>query len=56
MLLTLVKIGVFSYSGLSKMRRYMIVINLVLGALLTTPPPAPACATKVACQSTTMSV
>lgn len=36
-LLTLVKIGVLSYTVLSKMRRYMIVINLVLGALLTTP-------------------
>jgi len=36
-LLTLVKIGVLSYSSLSKMRRYMIVINLVLGAVLTTP-------------------
>jgi sec-independent protein translocase protein TatC len=36
-LLTLVKIGILSYSSLSKMRRYMIVINLVLGALLTTP-------------------
>jgi len=36
-LLTLVKIGVLSYSALSKMRRYMIVINLILGALLTTP-------------------
>ncbi len=36
-LLTLVKIGVLSYASLSKMRRYMIVINLVLGALLTTP-------------------
>src|SRR5688572_8289116 len=36
-LLTLVKIGVLSYTALSKMRRYMIVINLVLGALLTTP-------------------
>ena len=36
-LLTLVKIGVLSYSSLSKMRKYMIVINLVLGALLTTP-------------------
>jgi sec-independent protein translocase protein TatC len=36
-LLTLVKIGVLSYAVLSKMRRYMIVINLVLGALLTTP-------------------
>ena len=36
-LLTLVKIGVLSYSLLSKMRRYMIVVNLVLGAFLTTP-------------------
>lgn len=36
-LLTLVKIGVLNYTILSKMRRYMIVINLVLGALLTTP-------------------
>jgi sec-independent protein translocase protein TatC len=36
-LLTLVKIGVLNYSILSKMRRYMIVVNLILGALLTTP-------------------
>ena len=36
-LLTLVKIGVLNYTTLAKMRRYMIVINLVLGALLTTP-------------------
>ena len=36
-LLTLVKIGILSYAMLSKMRRYMIVINLVLGAVLTTP-------------------
>ena len=36
-ILTLVKIGVLNYTLLSKMRRYMIVINLVLGALLTTP-------------------
>ncbi len=36
-LLTLVKIGVLNYTVLAKMRRYMIVINLVLGALLTTP-------------------
>jgi sec-independent protein translocase protein TatC len=36
-LLTLVKIGVLNYRILSKMRRYMIVINLVLGAVLTTP-------------------
>lgn len=36
-LLTLVKIGVLSYSTLAKARRYMIVINLILGAVLTTP-------------------
>lgn len=36
-ILTLVKIGVLNYSILSKGRRYMIVINLVLGAVLTTP-------------------
>jgi sec-independent protein translocase protein TatC len=36
-LLTLVKIGVLSYSTLRSMWRYMIVIVLVLGALLTTP-------------------
>jgi sec-independent protein translocase protein TatC len=36
-ILTLVKIGVLNYRILSKGRRYMIVINLVLGALLTTP-------------------
>ncbi len=36
-ILTLVKIGILNYSLLSKGRRYMIVINLVLGALLTTP-------------------
>src|SRR3984957_14111174 len=36
-LLTLVKIGVLSYSTLRGMWRYMIVINLVLGAVLTTP-------------------
>jgi sec-independent protein translocase protein TatC len=35
--LTLVKIGVLNYSMLSKARRYMIVINLILGAVLTTP-------------------
>ena len=35
--LTLVKIGVLNYSMLAKARRYMIVINLVLGAVLTTP-------------------
>ncbi len=36
-LLALVKIGVLDYAKLSKMRRYMIVGNLILGALLTTP-------------------
>ncbi len=36
-LLALVKIGVLDYQRLAAMRRYMIVINLVLGALLTTP-------------------
>jgi sec-independent protein translocase protein TatC len=36
-LLTLVKIGVLNYTTLRKMWRFMVVINLVLGALLTTP-------------------
>ncbi len=36
-ILTLVKIGALNYGILSKARRYMIVINLTLGALLTTP-------------------
>ena len=36
-ILTLVKIGVLDYSMLSKARKYMIVINLILGAVLTTP-------------------
>ena len=36
-ILTLVKIGILNYSMLSKGRKYMIVINLVLGAVLTTP-------------------
>ena len=36
-LLTLVKIGVINYRTLRSMWRYMIVINMVLGALLTTP-------------------
>jgi sec-independent protein translocase protein TatC len=36
-ILTLVKIGVLDYHTLSKARRYMIVINLILGAVLTTP-------------------
>ena len=37
LILTLVKIGVLSYATLAKARRYMIVINLTLGAVLTTP-------------------
>ena len=36
-LLTLVKMGVLDYRKLASMRRYMIVISLILGALLTTP-------------------
>jgi sec-independent protein translocase protein TatC len=36
-LLALVKIGILDYQKLASMRRYMIVINLILGALLTTP-------------------
>jgi sec-independent protein translocase protein TatC len=36
-LLALVKIGLLNYAKLKSMRRYMIVINLILGALLTTP-------------------
>jgi sec-independent protein translocase protein TatC len=36
-LLVLVKIGILDYATLAKMRRYMIVINLILGAILTTP-------------------
>jgi sec-independent protein translocase protein TatC len=36
-ILTLVKIGVLNYRILSAGRKYMIVINLVLGAVLTTP-------------------
>jgi len=38
-ILTLVKIGVLSYATLSKVRRHMIIINLILGAVLTTPEP-----------------
>jgi sec-independent protein translocase protein TatC len=38
-LLTLVKIGVLNYATLSKARRYMIIINLMLGGVLTTPEP-----------------
>jgi sec-independent protein translocase protein TatC len=36
-LLILVKLGILDYARLKAMRKYMIVINLVLGALLTTP-------------------
>jgi sec-independent protein translocase protein TatC len=36
-LLALVKIGVLNYRKLASMRRYMIVGNLIIGALLTTP-------------------
>ena len=36
-ILTLVKIDILSYRTLRSMWRYMIVINLVLGAVLTTP-------------------
>jgi sec-independent protein translocase protein TatC len=36
-LLALVKIGLLDYQQLKGARRYMIVINLILGALLTTP-------------------
>jgi len=36
-LLALVKIGLLDYQKLKAMRRYMLVINLVMGALLTTP-------------------
>ncbi len=36
-ILVLVKIGVVTYRQLAAFRRYMIVINLVLGAVLTTP-------------------
>ena len=38
-ILTLVKIGMLSYPTLAKARRYMIIINLILGGLLTTPEP-----------------
>jgi sec-independent protein translocase protein TatC len=38
-LLALVKVGVLDYAKLKAMRRYMIVANLILGALLTTPEP-----------------
>jgi sec-independent protein translocase protein TatC len=36
-LLVLVKIGVLNYRMLSNARRYVIVINFILGAVLTTP-------------------
>lgn len=36
-LLALVKIGVLDYKKLVSMRRYMVVINLIMGAILTTP-------------------
>ncbi|HZV33456.1 MAG TPA: twin-arginine translocase subunit TatC [Verrucomicrobiae bacterium] len=36
-ILVLVKIGILNYSMLARGRRYMILINLILGALLTTP-------------------
>ena len=36
-ILTLVKIGILNYRTLANARRYMIVINLILGAVLTTP-------------------
>lgn len=36
-LLVFVKLGVLDYQKLAGFRRYMIVINLVLGAVLTTP-------------------
>jgi sec-independent protein translocase protein TatC len=36
-LLVLVRIGVLNYSILSKARRYVILINFILGAMLTTP-------------------
>ena len=35
--LALVKIGLLDYAKLAGFRRYMILINLILGALLTTP-------------------
>ncbi len=36
-ILVLVKIGILNYRMLAGFRRYMIVINLILGAVLTTP-------------------
>jgi Tat protein translocase TatC len=37
LILVLVKIGIVDYKMLAKGRRYMIVVNLILGAALTTP-------------------
>jgi sec-independent protein translocase protein TatC len=36
-ILALVKIGLLDYRKLAAFRRYMIIVNLILGALLTTP-------------------
>jgi len=36
-ILTLVKIGVLNYKMLAAARKYVIVINFILGAVLTTP-------------------
>lgn len=36
-LLALVRIGILDYQKLAGFRRYMIIVNLILGALLTTP-------------------
>ena len=36
-ILVLVKLGILDYAKLAAFRRYMIVVNLVLGAVLTTP-------------------
>ncbi|MBI3414299.1 MAG: twin-arginine translocase subunit TatC [Verrucomicrobia bacterium] len=36
-ILMLVRIGILTYAQLASFRRYMIVLNLVLGAVLTTP-------------------
>jgi sec-independent protein translocase protein TatC len=49
-LLALVKIGLLDYAKLSAMRRYMIVGNLILGALLTTPEVFTQCCMAIALQ------
>jgi sec-independent protein translocase protein TatC len=36
-ILVLARLGIVNYKMLSKARRYVIVINFVLGAVLTTP-------------------